>query len=130
MAMPPGRLQRRARSRLVTPAATAEPAVAVVVLLAALLVAPASVVSCPYNPPGGGTTPAHCCNSAFDGDESDTDCGGGCSVVDQYACAVGATCSTNFDCYSRICIEGVCQLPSCVNCPGAWCYVPRRRPVF
>ncbi len=49
-----------------------------------------------------------CNDSIKNGTETDVDCGGNCAP-----CQTGKECSTNYDCESFICTEGVCQESSC-----------------
>ncbi len=45
-----------------------------------------------------------CSDNVTNGDETDVDCGGSCSIK----CAVGKVCKGNGDCQSSVCTEGVC----------------------
>ena len=60
-------------------------------------------ISCGITPP----TPS-CSDGVKNGDETGTDCGGGC-VAD---CANGQPCNVNADCVSARCVSGTCQPPT------------------
>jgi hypothetical protein len=71
--------------------------------------------------------PKHCSSRATDGDETDVDCGGSCS-----GCASGGACGDSGDCSSLLCLNDVCQAPTCsdaerngtesgVDCGGPSC---------
>ena len=55
---------------------------------------------------------AHCDNDIKDGDETDTDCGGGCNQ-----CAVNLDCEVDGDCSTNFCSDNACSLPL-KECPG------------
>ncbi len=57
----------------------------------------------------GGDT-FNCNNNIQDGDETDVDCGGSCD-----ACLIGKTCFSDYDCYSRNCMNTICTESSCDN---------------
>jgi hypothetical protein len=59
------------------------------------------------------TEPADKCHDRVkDGDESDVDCGGSCSL----GCPTSGQCTQASDCYSNTCTDaGVCGAPSCTN---------------
>ena len=57
---------------------------------------------------------ATCGNGALDGDESDTDCGGGCAPCE----LTGAACLQNSDCVYGRCDSGVCRAPPSKPCAG------------
>ncbi|MBN2014479.1 MAG: DUF2341 domain-containing protein [Candidatus Altiarchaeota archaeon] len=60
---------------------------------------------------GGPCTPCPSCNdSILNQDESDVDCGGSCPK-----CGDGKNCSTDVDCSSGWCYNGVCTTPSCFD---------------
>lgn len=49
-----------------------------------------------------------CDDGLQNGDESDTDCGGGCEP-----CADGLSCDAPADCQSQVCTDNVCAAPAC-----------------
>lgn len=55
--------------------------------------------------------PPQCSNGLRDGDESDVDCGGSCSLH----CADGLRCGSKLDCVTGVCSFGVCQAASCTD---------------
>jgi cellobiose epimerase len=72
--------------------------------------------------------PATCNDSAKNGSETDTDCGGGICP----GCAAGRLCSTGTDCAGGYCNSGTCRTPTCtdgakngnetdVDCGGGTC---------
>jgi cysteine-rich repeat protein len=61
-----------------------------------------------------------CTDGIHNGDETDIDCGGGCSP-----CADSLGCSAPGDCHSQVCESGVCTAPRCgdgvINQAGEVC---------
>ncbi len=51
----------------------------------------------------------HCSNGLIDFDESDIDCGG----TECFACDAGSACSSDDDCSTNWCNNGVCDTPAC-----------------
>jgi hypothetical protein len=57
----------------------------------------------------GRCTEVSCSDDVLNGDESSTDCGGGCP-----GCPDGEACNTGSDCQSRVCgADSTCAAPSC-----------------
>ena len=70
----------------------------------------------------------NCSDSVLNGDETDIDCGGSCSIK----CGAGSRCIGSTDCISGVCMSDVCQAPTCtdgvlngdesyIDCGGAVC---------
>jgi hypothetical protein len=59
----------------------------------------------PTDPPDAG-----CGDGAWNGDESDVDCGGACPP-----CGPGAMCRDAVDCLGGACVQGFCGAPQCVG---------------
>jgi hypothetical protein len=57
------------------------------------------------------TSVATCFDRVRNGDETDVDCGGSCSI----ACGGGRACSGDGDCQSRACAAGTCAAVSCTD---------------
>jgi len=83
--------------------------------------------SCGTNVVGTCKAPS-CTDSVQNGDESDTDCGGSCTMK----CSTAKKCAVPADCNSGICSSGICQAPTCfdtaanglesdLNCGGSSC---------
>lgn len=56
-----------------------------------------------------GSLEISCTDGQHNGDESDVDCGGSCTVL----CETDQSCNGNGDCESGVCTNTVCQAPSC-----------------
>lgn len=60
---------------------------------------------------GGFCAPPSCVDTAKNAAESDVDCGGNC--MPGARCDDGKKCNVAGDCKSALCLNGVCQVPSC-----------------
>lgn len=59
---------------------------------------------------GSGTAGESCSDQIQNQDETDVDCGGSCSP-----CGLGESCMEPSDCTTRVCTNGVCEPPACVD---------------
>lgn len=67
--------------------------------------------SCPSGVCEGGACAAPTCTDGVkNGNESDKDCGSGCSP-----CATGKACKAATDCAAGACTAGICQAPQCTD---------------
>ncbi|HVV84671.1 MAG TPA: DUF4215 domain-containing protein [Kofleriaceae bacterium] len=72
------------------------------------LVAPGTPCAAGTCDTAGSCLPPSCTDQVLNGDETDVDCGGGCSP-----CADGDTCAHPGDCASGVCTDLVCQPGRC-----------------